>query len=91
MTTKVKFPASVWSVTPHGFINNSFLYRYAQDNKKEGDKEGIYWLEKQKMKCQAMQKSLNSRAKALDPHKSLEEAQKEKSKQIRSVCYPAQK
>ncbi|XP_062350944.1 protein FAM161B [Cinclus cinclus] len=57
--------------------------RYAQDNKKEGEKEGIHWLEKQKMKCQAMQKSLNSRAKALDPHKSLEETQKEKSKQIR--------
>ncbi|NXO11812.1 F161B protein, partial [Oriolus oriolus] len=55
--------------------------RYAQDNKKEGDKEGIYWHEKQKMKCQAMQKSVNSRAKALDPHKSLEETQKEKSKQ----------
>ncbi|NXQ20557.1 F161B protein, partial [Peucedramus taeniatus] len=57
--------------------------RNAQDNKKEGDKEGIYWLEKQKMKCQAMQKSVNSRAKALDPHKSLEETQKEKSKQNR--------
>nr|XP_026648390.1 protein FAM161B isoform X2 [Zonotrichia albicollis] len=57
--------------------------RYAQDNKKEGDKEGIYWLEKQKMKCQAMQKSVNSRAKALDPHKSLEETQKEKLKQNR--------
>ncbi|NWI80944.1 F161B protein, partial [Dryoscopus gambensis] len=57
--------------------------RYAQDNKKEGDKEGIYWLEKQKMKCQAMQKSVNSRAKALDPHKSLEKTQKEKSKQNR--------
>ncbi|NWI86360.1 F161B protein, partial [Pitta sordida] len=51
--------------------------------KKEGDKEGIYWLEKQKMKCQAMQKSVNSRAKALDPHKSLEETYKEKSKQNR--------
>ncbi|XP_066178174.1 protein FAM161B [Sylvia atricapilla] len=57
--------------------------RYAQENKKEGEKEGIYWLEKQKMKCQAMQKSVNSRAKALDPHKSLEETQKEKSKQNR--------
>ncbi|NWR96757.1 F161B protein, partial [Motacilla alba] len=57
--------------------------RYAQDNKKEGEKEGIYWLEKQKMKCQAMQKTVNSRAKALDPHKSLEETQKEKSKQNR--------
>ncbi|NXF05410.1 F161B protein, partial [Smithornis capensis] len=55
--------------------------RQSQVNKKEGDKEGIYWLEKQKMKCQAMQKSVNSRAKALDPHKSLEEIHKEKSKQ----------
>ncbi|NWZ65181.1 F161B protein, partial [Acrocephalus arundinaceus] len=57
--------------------------RYAQDKKKEADKEGICWLEKQKMKCQAMQKSVNSRAKALDPHKSLEETQKEKLKQNR--------
>ncbi|KFV99296.1 Protein FAM161B, partial [Fulmarus glacialis] len=57
--------------------------RYSQDNKKEGDKEGIYWLEKQKKKCQAIQKSVNSRAKALDPHKSLEETHKEKSKQNR--------
>ncbi|NXL65242.1 F161B protein, partial [Chordeiles acutipennis] len=54
--------------------------RYSQDNKNEGDKEGIYWLEKQKKKCQAIQKSVNSRAKALDPHKSLEETHK-KSKQ----------
>ncbi|NXH67504.1 F161B protein, partial [Hydrobates tethys] len=57
--------------------------RYSQDNKKEGDKEGIYWLEKQKKKCQAIQKSVNSRAKALDPHKSLEETHKEKLKQNR--------
>ncbi|XP_009920823.1 protein FAM161B isoform X1 [Haliaeetus albicilla] len=55
--------------------------RYSQDNKKEGDKEGIYWLEKQKKKCQAIRKSVNSRAKALDPHKSLEETHKEKFKQ----------
>ncbi|NXX78663.1 F161B protein, partial [Urocolius indicus] len=54
--------------------------RYSQD-KKEGDKEGIYWVEKQKKKCQAMRKSVNSRAKALDPHKSLEETHKEKLKQ----------
>ncbi|NXS09250.1 F161B protein, partial [Neodrepanis coruscans] len=57
--------------------------RRSQVNKKEGDKEGIDWLEKQKMKCQTMQKSVNSRAKALDPHKSLEETHKEKSKQNR--------
>ncbi|NXE23677.1 F161B protein, partial [Ardeotis kori] len=55
--------------------------RYSQDNKKEWDKEGVYWLEKHKKKCQAIRKSVNSRAKALDPHKSLEETQKEKSKQ----------
>ncbi|NWX78823.1 F161B protein, partial [Alca torda] len=55
--------------------------RYSQENKKEGEKEGIYWLEKQKKKCQAIRKSVNSRAKALDPHKSLEETYKEKSKQ----------
>ncbi|XP_009693113.1 PREDICTED: protein FAM161B [Cariama cristata] len=55
--------------------------RFSQDNKKEGDKEGIYWLEKQKKKCQAIQKSVNRRAKALDPHKSLEETHQEKLKQ----------
>ncbi|NWX47525.1 F161B protein, partial [Steatornis caripensis] len=55
--------------------------RYSQDNKKEGDKEGIYWLEKQKKKCQAIRKSVNIRAKALDSHKSLEETHKEKLKQ----------
>ncbi|XP_065493126.1 protein FAM161B isoform X2 [Caloenas nicobarica] len=55
--------------------------RYSQDSKKEGNKEGMYWLEKQKKKCQAIQKSVNSRAKALDPHRSLEETHKEKSKQ----------
>ncbi|OPJ83204.1 protein FAM161B isoform X1 [Patagioenas fasciata] len=53
----------------------------SQDSKKEGNKEGMYWLEKQKKKCQAIQKSVNSRAKALDPHRSLEETHKEKSKQ----------
>ncbi|NWU76940.1 F161B protein, partial [Onychorhynchus coronatus] len=57
--------------------------RHSQVSRKEGDKEGINWLEKQKMKCQAIQKSVNSRAKALDPHKSLEETHKEKSKQNR--------
>ncbi|XP_054256724.1 protein FAM161B [Indicator indicator] len=55
--------------------------RHSQDKKKEGDKEGIYWMEKQKKKCQAIQKSVNSQAKALDPHKSLEETHKEKLKQ----------
>uniref|UniRef100_A0A8B9DJA7 FAM161 centrosomal protein B n=1 Tax=Anser cygnoides TaxID=8845 RepID=A0A8B9DJA7_ANSCY len=55
--------------------------RCSQESKKEGDKEGIYWLEEQKKKCQAIRKSVNSRAKALDPHKSLDETLKEKLKQ----------
>uniref|UniRef100_A0A8C2U8N5 FAM161 centrosomal protein B n=1 Tax=Coturnix japonica TaxID=93934 RepID=A0A8C2U8N5_COTJA len=57
--------------------------RNSQESKKEGDREGIYWLEKQKKKCQAIRKSVNSRAKALDPHKSLDETHKEKLKQNR--------
>nr|XP_027315402.2 LOW QUALITY PROTEIN: protein FAM161B [Anas platyrhynchos] len=55
--------------------------RCSQESKKEGDKEGIYWLEEQKKKCQAIRKSVNSRAKALDPHRSLDETLKEKLKQ----------
>ncbi|NWI10375.1 F161B protein, partial [Crypturellus soui] len=55
--------------------------RYSQDNKKERNKGGNNWLEKHKKKCQAIHKSVNSRAKALDPHRSLEETHKEKAKQ----------
>ncbi|NXA31684.1 F161B protein, partial [Eudromia elegans] len=55
--------------------------RYSQDNKKERDKEGNNWLEKHKKKCQAIHKSVNCRAKALDPRKSLEETHREKAKQ----------
>ncbi|XP_048804785.1 protein FAM161B [Lagopus muta] len=57
--------------------------RCSQESKKEGDKEGICWVEKQKKKCHAIRKSVNSRAKALDPHKSLDETHKEKLKQNR--------
>lgn len=66
------------------------LYRCSQESKKEGDKEGIYWLE-QKKKCQAIRKSVNSRAKALDPHRSLDETLKEKLKQNWSVSSSAQR
>uniref|UniRef100_A0A8B9I538 FAM161 centrosomal protein B n=1 Tax=Anser brachyrhynchus TaxID=132585 RepID=A0A8B9I538_9AVES len=65
--------------------------RCSQESKKEGDKEGIYWLEEQKKKCQAIRKSVNSRAKALDPHKSLDETLKEKLKQNWSVSCSAQR
>uniref|UniRef100_A0A8B9TCA9 FAM161 centrosomal protein B n=1 Tax=Anas platyrhynchos TaxID=8839 RepID=A0A8B9TCA9_ANAPL len=65
--------------------------RCSQESKKEGDKEGIYWLEEQKKKCQAIRKSVNSRAKALDPHRSLDETLKEKLKQNWSVSSSAQR
>ncbi|XP_048340832.1 protein FAM161B isoform X2 [Sphaerodactylus townsendi] len=52
-----------------------------QQDKKCRENEGIHWAEQQRRKCQAMQKSVIHRAKAMDPHKSLEEMYKEKLKQ----------
>ncbi|KAM3852778.1 protein FAM161B isoform 1-T1 [Vipera latastei] len=52
-----------------------------QENKKYKENEGARWAELQRKKCQAMHKSLICRAKAMDPHKSLEETHKEKVKQ----------
>ncbi|XP_062973919.1 protein FAM161B isoform X2 [Elgaria multicarinata webbii] len=52
-----------------------------QEGKKYKENEGVRWADLQRKKCQAMQKSLNCRAKAMDPHKSLEETHKEKLKQ----------
>ncbi|XP_015281840.1 PREDICTED: protein FAM161B [Gekko japonicus] len=52
-----------------------------QQDKKYKENEGIRWAEQQKRKCQAMQKSVNYRAKAMDPHKSLYETHKEKLEQ----------
>ncbi|XP_007434743.1 protein FAM161B [Python bivittatus] len=52
-----------------------------QENKKYKENEGARWAELQRKKCQAMHKSVNCRAKAMDPHKSLEETHKEKLKQ----------
>ncbi|KAM4853480.1 protein FAM161B [Thomomys bottae] len=46
--------------------------------------ESIQWLEKHKRKCQAMSKSVTLRAKAMDPHKSLEEVFKAKLKENRN-------
>ncbi|XP_030415054.1 protein FAM161B isoform X2 [Gopherus evgoodei] len=55
--------------------------RYCQEDKKSRENEGVHWMEIQRKKCQAMHKSMSSRAKAMDPHKSLEEIHKEKLKQ----------
>ncbi|XP_044291733.1 protein FAM161B isoform X2 [Varanus komodoensis] len=52
-----------------------------QEGKKDKENEGVHWAELQRKKCQAMQKSVNCRAKAMDPHKSLAETHKEKLKQ----------
>ncbi|XP_020022311.2 protein FAM161B [Castor canadensis] len=46
--------------------------------KKDKADDSIQWLEMHKKKCQAMSKSVTLRAKAMDPHKSLEEVFKAK-------------
>lgn len=53
--------------------------------KKDKTDESTQWLEMHKKKCQAMSKSVTLRAKAMDPHKSLEEVFKAKLKENRSV------
>ncbi|OBS77496.1 hypothetical protein A6R68_16095, partial [Neotoma lepida] len=48
------------------------------------DNADIQWLEMHKKSCQAMSKSVTLRAKAMDPHKSLEEVFKAKLKENRN-------
>ncbi|XP_004371086.1 protein FAM161B [Trichechus manatus latirostris] len=52
--------------------------------KRDKADESTQWLEMHKKKCQAMSKSITLRAKALDPHKSLEEVFKAKLKENRN-------
>ncbi|XP_012379406.2 protein FAM161B [Dasypus novemcinctus] len=52
--------------------------------KKDKADESTQWLETHKKKCQAMSKSVTLRAKAMDPHKSLEEVFKAKLKENRN-------
>uniref|UniRef100_A0A8C6GC05 Protein FAM161B n=1 Tax=Mus spicilegus TaxID=10103 RepID=A0A8C6GC05_MUSSI len=52
--------------------------------KKDKSDMSIQWLEVHKKNCQAMSKSVTLRAKAMDPHKSLEEVFKAKLKENRS-------
>ncbi|XP_060031469.1 protein FAM161B [Erinaceus europaeus] len=51
---------------------------------KKDKAEGTEWLEMHKKKCQAISKSVTLRAKAMDPHKSLEEVFKAKLKENRN-------
>lgn len=52
---------------------------------KKDKSDSIQWLEMHKKNRQAMSKSVILRAKAMDPHKSLEEVFKAKLKENRSV------
>lgn len=52
--------------------------------KKDQADESTQWLEMHKKKCQALSKSVTLRAKAMDPHKSLEEVFKAKLKENRN-------
>nr|XP_012597095.1 protein FAM161B isoform X3 [Microcebus murinus] len=57
--------------------------RSSLEQKDKAD-ESIQWLEMHKKKCQAMFKSVTLRAKAMDPHRSLEEVFKAKLKENRN-------
>ncbi|XP_055989820.1 protein FAM161B [Sorex fumeus] len=52
--------------------------------KRDKADESTQWLEKHKKKCQAMSKSVTLRAKAMDPHKSLEEVFRAKLRENRN-------
>ncbi|KAK2500407.1 hypothetical protein MC885_003042 [Smutsia gigantea] len=52
--------------------------------KKDKADESIQWLEMHKKKCQALSQSVTLRAKAMDPHKSLEEVFRAKLKENRN-------
>ncbi|XP_004681760.1 PREDICTED: protein FAM161B isoform X2 [Condylura cristata] len=52
--------------------------------KRNKEDESTQWLEMHKKKCQAISKSVSLRAKAMDPHKSLEEVFKAKLKENRN-------
>lgn len=65
-------------------------FRSSLEKKDKAD-ESTQWLEMHKKKCQAMSKSVTLRAKAMDPHKSLEEVFKAKLKENRSVSSMCQK
>lgn len=66
------------------------LFRSSLEKKDKAD-ENTQWLEMHKKKCQAMSKSVSLRAKAMDPHKSLEEVFKAKLKENRSVSSTCQR
>ncbi|XP_043844854.1 protein FAM161B isoform X2 [Dromiciops gliroides] len=55
--------------------------RSSLEEKKDKENESARWLEQHRKKCQAMYKSVSSRAKAMDPHKSLKETYKAKLKE----------
>lgn len=69
---------TIYHICSNGHI---YIYRLLQENKKYKENEGARWAELQRKKCQAIHKSVICRAKAMDPHKSLEETHKEKLKQ----------
>ncbi|XP_068948269.1 protein FAM161B isoform X2 [Petaurus breviceps papuanus] len=62
--------------------------RCSLEKKKNKENESALWLEQHRKKCQAMYKSVTSRAKAMDPHKSLKETFKAKLKENWFVSPP---
>lgn len=74
---------------PRSSTISALSFRMSLEKKDKSDMS-IQWLEVHKKNCQAMSKSVTLRAKAMDPHKSLEEVFKAKLKENRSVSSTVQ-
>ncbi|KAI1895529.1 hypothetical protein AGOR_G00107190 [Albula goreensis] len=59
--------------------------RRSMEEKTSKEQESAQWMQKHMMKSQAMKNTVTSRAKAMDPHKSLKEVYQEKLKQHRET------
>ncbi|XP_051775824.1 protein FAM161B isoform X1 [Erpetoichthys calabaricus] len=57
--------------------------RKSLEMKENKEKQNVEWMEQHKLKSQAMHKTVNIRAKVMDPHKSLKDVYKEKLRQNR--------
>nr|XP_015205681.1 PREDICTED: protein FAM161B [Lepisosteus oculatus] len=63
----------------HAAIRNSL------EEKKNREKENTEWMKQHRLKSQALKKTVATRARSMDPHKSLKEVYREKLKQHRQT------
>ncbi|KAL4613149.1 protein FAM161B isoform X2 [Arapaima gigas] len=63
----------------------SSAIRRSLEEKEHKEQENVEWIKQHTMKSQAIRKTVTTRARAMDPHKSLKEVLKEKLKQNREL------